>query len=132
MAKLKVLLVDDEPDFIELMGSRIDSWGVDLVTAADGAEALDKIGIEKPDIVILDYMMPGMDGLEVLKKIRAADKKIPVVILTAYPNVNAIKGTEKMGISAYIPKLSSYSDAQSALRAVMDEAVRRLKRDALK
>lgn len=132
MAKLKVLLVDDEPDFLEMMGSRIGSWGVDMVKAADGPEALERLRDEKPDAVILDYMMPGMDGMAVLKKIRKADKEIPVVILTAYPNARSIKGTEKMGISAYIPKMSAYSDAQSALKSVMDAAARRLKRDALK
>jgi len=132
MAKLKVLLVDDEPDFLEMMGSRIGSWGIDVIKAVDGPEALDKLILEKPDVVVLDYMMPGMDGLAVLKKIRKVDTKVPVIILTAYPNAQSIKGTEKMGISAYIPKLSAYTDSQFALKSIMDEAARRLKRDALK
>ena len=132
MAKLRVLLVDDEPDFLEIMGSRIGSWGIDVIKAADGLEALDKLKLEKPDVVILDYMMPGMDGLAVLKKIRKIDKEIPVAILTAYPNTQSIKGTEKMGISAYIPKVSAYTESQFALKSIMDEAARRLGRDALK
>ena len=132
MAKLKVLLVDDEPDFLEMMGSRIGSWGIDVIKAADGQESLDKLKLEKPDVVVLDYMMPGMDGLAVLKKIRKVDMKIPVIILTAYPNAQSIKGTEKMGISAYIPKLSAHTDSQFALKSIMDEAARRLKKDALK
>jgi len=132
MAKLKVLLVDDDLDLLDVIGSRIGTWGTEVVLAVNGLEALDKLKLEKPDIVILDYMMPQMSGVAVLKEIRKIDKKIPVVMFTAHPDVKSIEGTEKMGILAYIPKLSVYSDAQGALKAVMGAAAKQLKKDDLK
>lgn len=132
MAKLKVLLVDDDLDLLDVIGSRIRFWGTEVVTAADGKEALDKLKLVKPDIVILDYMMPQMDGVTTLKEIRKIDKKIPVVMFTAHPDVKSMEGTEKMGITAYIPKLSVYSDARLTLKAVIDATAKQLKKDGLK
>ncbi len=120
MLKKKVLLVDDEKDLLRLIGARIESWGYGLITAADGKTAIEAVKKQKPDIVILDYIMPGMDGVEVLKEIRKIDKKIPAIMFTAHPDTRSIKGTEKLGISSYIPKLSMYSEGVSSLRSVLN------------
>ena len=126
MKNLQILLVDDEPDFLQIMGSLITGWGYDLVTASDGMEALDVIKENKPDIVVLDYMMPKMDGVATLKEIRKADEKLPVIMFTAYPDVKIIKGTEKLGISAFIPKLSIYSNATSSLKTAIEMLARNI------
>jgi two-component system OmpR family response regulator len=116
---LKILLVDDEQDFLRIMEARIKSWGYELVKAVNGSEALKAAEDEKPDAIILDYMLPDMDGIAVLKKIRERDKGIPVIMLTANPDEKSIKGADSLGISAYIPKLSMFTDVQLSLKGVL-------------
>jgi len=116
MANKSILVVDDERDFLKIISSRIESWGHKVISVSSGSEALTVIKDKKPDIVILDYMMPDMDGIATLKKIRHIDKKLPVIMFTAYPNEETIKGAEKLGVAAFVPKLSMFSDTQEALR----------------
>lgn len=119
MSKVKILLVDDELDFLETMASIIRGWGYEVVDVSSGKEAIDAIMGKNPDIVILDYMMPEMDGLATLKKIREIDNKISVIMFTAHPDIKVIKGTEKLGVSAFIPKLSTFSDVSASLKATI-------------
>lgn len=126
MAKIKILLVDDEPDFLELIGRRIEEWGYDLIKAKNGKEAVNAVKDKLSDIVILDYAMPDMDGIATLQKIREIDDKIAVIMFTAYPNTDALKWSEKLNVSAFIPKLSAYSDAASSLKAAVEMAGKRL------
>ena len=67
---MKVLIVDDEADYLSLMQERIGFWGYEVFLAPDGKSALAMIKEKLPDIIILDYFMPGMDGVEVLRQIR--------------------------------------------------------------
>ena len=126
MAKIKILLVDDEPDFLELIGRRIEEWGYDLIKATTGKEAVNAVRNKLSDIVILDYAMPDMDGIAALQKIREIDDKIAVIMFTAYPNTDALKWSEKLNVSAFIPKLSTYSDVASSLKAAVEMAEKRL------
>jgi len=120
MAKLKILLVDDEPDFVELIGMRILEWGYDFLKAFNGREAIESVKNKKPDIIILDYVMPMMDGVSTLKEIRKFDDKVPVIMFTNYPNMKTIANTKKLGISAFIPKLSVYPDVLTSLRSTIE------------
>ena len=120
MPKFRVLLVDDEQDFLTVMGRRIESWDYDVIPVPGGKEALEAVKGGKADLVILDYMMPEMDGIATLKAIRKTDENIPVVMFTAHLEQKVIKGTENLKISAFIPKLSVYSDSQSALKTTLD------------
>ena len=120
MAKLKILLVDDEPDFVELIGMRIVEWGYDFLKAFNGREAVESVKNKKPDIVILDYVMPMMDGVSTLKEIRKFDDKVPVIMFTNYPNMKTIANTKKLGISAFIPKLSVYPDVLTSLKSTIE------------
>jgi len=120
MSKLRVLLVDDEKDFLDVLGRRIESWGYEVICALGGKEALEVIDNKKADLVILDYMMPGMDGIKTLEEIRKTNGKIPVVMFTAHLEEKVIKGTERLRVSAFIPKLSAYSDSQGALKTTLD------------
>ena len=119
MPKKKVLLVDDEKDLLGLIGSRIEMWGYSLITAPDGMTAINAVKNEKPDIVVLDYIMPEVDGIEVLEQIRKIDKKIPVIMFTGHPDTRSIKGAEKLGVSSYVPKLSVYSEGASNLKTAL-------------
>jgi two-component system alkaline phosphatase synthesis response regulator PhoP len=121
MSKITVLIVDDEVDYLALMQERIASWGYEVLLAKDGKEGLAAIKAQKPDIVVLDFLMPDMDGTAVLKEIRKSDKHLPVIMFTAYPDNQNIKAAQKLGVSAFIPKLSSYSsDIQATLCSALD------------
>ncbi|MEI6631314.1 MAG: response regulator, partial [bacterium] len=67
MDKIRVLLVDDEPDLLLVMGKTIESWGYRLIQASNGAEAIAIVTDNKVDIIILDYLMPGLDGIDTLR-----------------------------------------------------------------
>lgn len=121
MLKTKVLIVDDEVDYLNLMKERIGSWGYEVTTASAGKEALVMIKDNKPDIVVLDYLMPNMNGTEVLRQIRKFDKNLAVIMFTAHADTKNIKGAQDLKVSAFIPKLSTYSsDIQATLRSALD------------
>ena len=82
--KKKVLLVDDEPDFLEIMGKRIESWGYEIIPASNGKEALDAVMCKGPHLVILDYMMPQKDGMQVAKEILEMNPKQRIIFASAY------------------------------------------------
>ncbi len=128
MLKTKVLIVDDEVDYWRLMKERIESWGYEVATATAGKEALVMIKKDKPDIVVLDYLMPNMNGTEVLKQIRKFDKNLAVIMFTAYADTKNIKGAQDLKVSAFIPKLSTYSsDIQATLRSALDMVQKKIK-----
>ena len=81
----KILFVDDEEDIREVVKLRLETNGYVVDTAGSGEEAIRKVASNRPDLMILDVMMPGMDGLAVLKKIRKdeIDTHLPIIILTA-------------------------------------------------
>jgi len=103
---VKILVVDDEGIIRELMTYVLKKKGFITETARDGKEALDKIALDRPDIVILDIVMPGMNGLEVYKRIRENPdtEHIPIIFLSAEePIKHAIAAREKT-ITEYIEK----------------------------
>jgi len=128
MSKVKVLLVDDELDFLEVLGVRVRSWGYDVLVASSGKEAIEALK-NNPDIVILDCMMPEMDGVQTLREIRKISNKIQVVMFTAHANGSAMADTEKLGVYAFIPKLSFYQDAQATLKSVIDTIAKKLNKE---
>lgn len=132
MPKRKILLVDDEADFIKVMSERMKDWGYEVLTSLGGRGAIPIVTSKKPDLLILDYKMGGMDGIATLKEIRKINKKIPVIMFTAYPNEKSIQESEKFGISAYIPKLSVYSDSYDNLRSAIKMAEKSIKKESMK
>lgn len=122
MPKTKILIADDEIDYLSVMKDRLESWDYQVVLAKCGKEALLSVKNDAPDIVILDYFMPDIDGTAVLKEIRKSHKDLPVIMLTAHPDVDNIKGAQDLGVSAFISKFSAYSDVQSSLRSALDLA----------
>lgn len=83
MEQKPILVVDDDPDALEIVGTFLESRGYRVATAPDGRQALAKVDELRPDLVLLDVMMPGMDGLEVLQRIRQVDPALPILMLTA-------------------------------------------------
>ena len=127
MDKKRILIIDDEVDYLSLMQERLESWGYAVELAQGGKEGLVAVKEKLPDIVILDYFMPGMDGVEVLKHIRKFDKSLIVIMLTAHADTNNIKGAQELGVSAFIPKLSAYSDVQASLKSTLDMVGKKVK-----
>lgn len=105
MARVKVLVVDDEVPFVEAMSKRLAKRDLDVVTAFDGQEALAKLAQDPGiDIVILDVKMPGMSGLETLKLMKQAHPLVEVIMLTGHATVaSAIDGL-KLGAFDYLMK----------------------------
>jgi DNA-binding response OmpR family regulator len=98
--------VDDEPEAVELVEFNLKKAGFDVITATDGAQALKKTRSAKPDLIVLDLMMPEMDGLEVCKILRRdpATARIPIIMLTAKAaEVDRIVGLE-LGADDYVTK----------------------------
>ena len=112
MVKKKILLVDDEIDFLQLLKLRLEANDYNVITAMNGKEALEKFKREKPDMLILDVMMPEINGIEVLREIRKEDQKIPIFIITAFSNEERFKAANQFNASGFIMKTS---DLQSEI-----------------
>lgn len=104
--KLKILVVDDEPDVVRLIEFNLKAAGYDVITAEDGAEALQRARSASPDLIVLDLMLPEVEGLEVCKLLRRdpATAQVPIIILTAKAaEVDRILGLE-LGADDYVTK----------------------------
>ena len=102
----KILAVDDEKHIVRLVQVNLERAGYTVVTANDGKEALEKVAEENPDLVVLDVMMPYMDGFEVLQNLRRspATRDIPVIMLTAKAqDADVFKGWQS-GVDCYLTK----------------------------
>lgn len=100
----RVLVVDDEPSVRQILVDLMDSVGHEVTTASNGAEALERIRQWRPDAVLLDLMMPGVDGWEFLNQYRldASCRGIPLAVLSAAPN--ALTALDEPGVLAVVPK----------------------------
>lgn len=116
---VKVMLVDDEKDFIYTMGYWLKSKGYQIISAADGAEALEQFKKDPADIVFLDLHMPVMDGIETLKNLRKISKTIPVIIITAYAEEESLNEIEKYGISGLFSKDRDFSEGAALIETVL-------------
>ena len=100
----RILIVDDEPFNLELLAQELRDLGYDVERARDGVEALARAESYRPDLVLLDYMMPGMNGLEVLQEIRKGESDVPVVMITAHGSIDIAVQAMKLGAQDFIPK----------------------------
>ena len=117
----KVLLVEDEPDILDMVQYNLEHAGFEVLTAGDGEEALVLVKDQSPSIVVLDLMLPGMDGLEVCKTLKQAreTKDIPVLMLTARKDeVDRILGLE-LGADDYVVKPFSPRELVLRVRAIL-------------
>lgn len=117
----KVLIVDDLEDARWVLSNLIRLAGFTSLEAASGAEALARIRQEVPDLVLLDVGLPDMDGFEVLERIRAHDKMIPVIIVTAHGKTNDAVRAIRAGACDYVSKPFSNEDIVLTVRRVLEE-----------
>ena len=104
MEKIKILLVDDEKEFVETLSERIRMRDHDSKVALNGEEALKHIDDDLPDVVVLDLKMPGIDGMEVLRRIRTAYPNVQVIMLTGHGSDKDEKEARKLGAFEYLQK----------------------------
>ena len=118
-----VLIVDDEPMTQDLLRLMLEPAGFRVTGAEHGLEALQKVQESKPDIIILDVMMPHMDGITVCKKIRsnAETADLPIIMLSGKTHLNAIEEGLQAGANRYLPKPMSRNDLIQNLREVLAE-----------
>lgn len=117
----KILIVDDEKDIVDLVSYNLEREGFATVKAYDGETALGKVRAEKPDLLILDLMLPGVGGLDVCKKIRANPEtsSLPIIMLTAKADeVDKIIGLE-LGADDYMTKPFSVKELIARMRTVL-------------
>jgi DNA-binding NtrC family response regulator len=104
MNQLHILLVDDEPEFVENLAERLRLRGFRISIAPNGARALELIHAEQFHGVVLDVMMPGIDGLETLKEIKTIDPSVEVILLTGHARTDAALEGIRLGAFDYLIK----------------------------
>ncbi len=126
----KILLVDDEPTLLEMLAFNLRSSGYEVLTASDGVAALEQARVGSPDLVILDLMLPEIDGLTVCRSLRQASDT-PILILTARTGeLDKIVGLES-GADDYLTKPFSLGELQARIRALLRRAGPRRTSDEL-
>ena len=123
MASKKILIVDDEPLNLELLERELLAHEYTVESARNGEEALEKVDSFVPDLVLLDYMMPDMSGLEVLKELRRRKYDLPVVMITAYGTIERVVEAMKEGAYDLVTKPFD----PDHLRIVIEKALGRQK-----
>ncbi len=104
MKNLKVLLVDDEEEFVKALAERLEMRDLRSDTVYDGEEALSFVEDQEPDVMVLDLKMPGIDGMEVLRRVKKAYPKIEVIILTGHGTEKHEEEARRLGAFDYLEK----------------------------
>jgi len=118
-SEARLLVVDDEPTILELLAGTLRFAGFDVLTAVSGAEALRAAAAAKPDLILLDVMMPDCDGFDVIRRIRAGGPRIPVIFLTARDSVHERVTGLTLGGDDYVTKPFSLDEVLARIRAVL-------------
>jgi two-component system, response regulator, stage 0 sporulation protein F len=113
----KILVVDDEENIRCLYKEELEEDGFTVDLAKNGSEALDKIAGSRPDLVTLDIKMPGMDGIEVLKRIRENERDLPVILCSAYNEYKQNFAT--WASDAYVVKCADLSELKSTIKKLL-------------
>jgi DNA-binding NtrC family response regulator len=116
----RVVIVDDEPDMVENCARILGRVGYQCFTATEPARALALLEEERPDLLITDLKMPGMDGMELLKRARETDPTLPVIVITAFATIESAVAAVKEGATDYLPKNFSVEH----LRVAAERALR--------
>lgn len=120
----KILVCDDERHIVRLIQVNLERQGYNVVTAYDGKEGLEKVKAEKPDLIVLDVMMPYMDGFEVLKNLRRESdtEAIPVIMLTAKAQDKDVFEGYHYGADMYLTKPFNPMELVTFVKRILDGA----------
>lgn len=117
----KLLLVDDDQDIVQTLKARLIREGYNVVTAGDGEEALLKVKQDDPDVILLDLMLPKLNGFEVLKQIREdfKDKWRPIIIISAQGEIDSIKKCYGLEADHYLTKPATMDNVLRGIRIMI-------------
>lgn len=120
----KVLIIDDDIDTLKLVGLMLQHQGYQITAASSGEQGLEKAGSQHPDIILLDVMMPDMDGFEVARRLRrdAATQTTPILMFTARSQLEDKVAGFEVGIDDYLTKPTSPAELQAHVRQLLDHA----------
>jgi len=122
MQKKRVLVVDDEQDVRETLGTVLEKLDYQAMTAADGDEALDIVQNQKVDVVLSDLYMPGMNGIELLKRIKSQRKNIVFLMITAHPTIETAVDAIKKGAYDYLTKPFHIEEVRIKISRAMEKS----------
>lgn len=119
----RILIVDDEPDLVDVLSLLFSTLGYTVETATDGRSALEAVERERPDLVLMDIMMPRMSGLEALAALKgeAATRDIPVVMVTARAYESERQGGLEAGADAYVAKPFENRELVALVRRLLEQ-----------
>ena len=117
---MRVLIIDDDPDMVMVLGLLMKVNGITALTATAGVEGLEEARADKPDVILLDIMMPNMDGYEVIKELRSDEstKGIPVIFVTARMDAESRERAESLGADGYLTKPYERNSLMEVIRRV--------------
>jgi len=118
-ARPDILVVDDEPQVRHVVASYLEGEGFAVRTAADGTEALAELARKRPDLIVLDLMLPGVDGLTVLRRLRDSGDSVPVIVLSAKGEESERVVGLELGADDYVSKPASPREVLARVRAVL-------------
>jgi CheY-like chemotaxis protein len=131
-AMIKVLVVDDSPLDRKISGGIVEAENAIVSYAENGLEALDKIALEKPDVVLTDMQMPVMDGLELVRRMKKAHSSIPVILVTRQGSEEVAVEALRIGASSYVPKRNLKRELGRTLDLVLSAAESLRERDTIR
>jgi DNA-binding response OmpR family regulator len=119
--KPKILVVEDEAALAKVLKMRLEIEGFEVRTAGDGAEGMEMIGQQRPDLVVVDLMMPVMDGYEMTRAIKSEPKlaSIPVLVLSALKQEREMERLRKLGANAFLPKPYDSRELTAKIRELL-------------
>jgi DNA-binding NtrC family response regulator len=127
MRKIRVLLVDDEEDYVRTMSARMELRDVDSRVALNGEQALRMVEDEAPDVMVLDLRMPGIDGMAVLERVKREHPNVEVVILTGHGSDKEEKEARRLGAFEYLEKPADTGHLLRTIRAAWKKGLNLLK-----
>ena len=123
VSQRKLLIVDDQFGIRILLNEVFSKEGYQTFQAANGYQALDIVEKHAPDLVLLDMKIPGMDGIEILKRLKAINSDIQVIIMTAYGELDMIQESKDLGAITHFAKPFDIDEIRAAVRKYMPQSV---------
>lgn len=118
---LRILIVDDQKGIRRLLTEVFLEYGYEIESCANGAKALELIPEFEPDLVLMDVKMPGMNGIDVLKKIRENDQELRVIMMTAYGDQHYVNQAEELGVAKFLIKPFDLNDLKKQVGEIMSD-----------